>query len=173
MPGCLAPPARRRREAGNITIELGLALPLLLLILGGALDLGMLFWEKQVLTNATREGARAAAKGFLEKNATIKPTKTQNQVRQVVQAYLDRHHVKDLNGVPLVLTDGMFTYTWAGSASGALVTVALNQIPYRMMLLPNAQSFFGTLRQEGDSSFFLNARTTMAAEWPLTSPPSP
>ncbi len=172
MPGWLAPTARRRREAGNITIELGLVLPLLLLILGGALDLGMLFWEKQVLTNATREGARVAAMASLENNTTLKAAKTQSQVRQVVQNYLDRYHIKDLSGAPLVLTDSMFSYTWAGSASGTLITVALNQIPYRMMLLPNIQSLFGS-PGPGGNSFFLNARTTMAAEWSLASPPSP
>jgi TadE-like protein len=53
---------RNRREHGNITIEMALALPLFLFLVAGVLDLGMLFWEKNVITNAAREGARAAAK---------------------------------------------------------------------------------------------------------------
>jgi Flp pilus assembly protein TadG len=172
MPGRFASPGRRRREAGNVTVELGLALPLLLLMLGGTLDLGMLFWEKQVLTNATREGARAAAKA-VDHGGVVVADKTQSQVRQVVQGYLDRYHLKDLNGQRLILTGSMCTYTWSPSSSGMLVTVALNQIPYRMMLLPNVRSWFGTPRQPGDSHFYLNAVSTMAAEWPATSPPPP
>ncbi len=164
MSGFPLPFARRPREAGNITVELGLALPLLLFMLGGALDLGMLFWEKQVLTNATREGVRAASKA-VDNGVTVQAEKTQSQVRQVVQAYLDRHHIKDLNGQPLVLTAQMFSYQWASSSSGTQVTVALQQIPYRMMLLPNFRALFGAPRQPGDSSFYLSASSTMAAEW--------
>jgi Flp pilus assembly protein TadG len=159
-------------EAGNVTLELALILPLLLLVLGGALDLGMLFWEKQVLTNATREGARAAIKAS-DDTSTVRPAKTQSQVRQIVQNYLTRHRIKDASGQPLVLNDSQFSYTWEYSAAGTLVTVALQQIPYRMMLLPNFRSFFGYTRQPGDQDFFLQARTIMAAEWHVSVPPPP
>lgn len=162
----------RPRETGNVTLELALILPLLLLILGGALDLGMLFWEKQVLTNATREGARAAIKA-VDDTSTVRPAKTQSQVRQIVQNYLTQHRIKDADGQLLVLSDGQFSYTWQYTASGTLVTIALQQIPYRMMLLPNFRSFFGYTRQPGDQTFFLQARTVMAAEWHVSVPPSP
>ncbi len=158
---------RRPRQAGNVTLELALILPLLLLILGGALDLGMLFWEKQVLTNATREGARAASK--VDGPSGVGPAR----VRQIVQDYLTQHRIKDANGQPLVLSDSQFSYTWEYTATGTLVTVALQQIPYRMMLLPNFRSFFGYTRQPGDQTFFLQARTVMAAEWHVSVPPSP
>lgn len=159
---------RRPRQAGNVTLELALILPLLLLILGGALDLGMLFWEKQVLTNATREGARAASK-LEDDSSGVRPAR----VRQIVQDYLTQHRIKDANGQPLVLSDSQFSYTWEYTATGTLVTVALQQIPYRMMLLPNFRSFFGYTRQPGDQTFFLQARTVMAAEWHVSMPPSP
>lgn len=163
---------RRRHETGNVTLELALILPLLLLILGGALDLGMLFWEKQVLTNATREGARSAIKA-VDDGTIVRPAKTQSQVRQIVQNYLTQHRIKDATGQPLVLSEGQFSYTWQYTASGTLVTIALQQIPYRMMLLPNFRSFFGYTRQPGDENFFLQARTVMAAEWHVSVPPSP
>lgn len=163
---------RRPRETGNVTLELALILPLLLLILGGALDLGMLFWEKQVLTNATREGARAAARAKHDLDS-VRPDKSRSEVRLIVQNYLTRHGIKDANGQPLVLSDDQFSYTWQYTASGTLVTVALQQIPYRMMLLPNFRSFFGYTRQPGDQHFFLQARTVMAAEWHVSVPPSP
>jgi len=161
---------KSRREQGNVAVELALAMPLLLLIIAGVVDLGLLFWEKHVLTNATREGARAAIKA-LDTGTAVTAEMTQSQIRQVVQDYLDNFALKDLDGSDLDLNGGTFSYTWSPSASGTVLTVALNQIPYRMMLLPNTRALFGYTRTAGDEAFYLNAQTSMAAEW--TSPPAP
>lgn len=159
-----------RREDGGIAVELALALPLLLFIIGGALDLGLLFWEKQVITNASREGARAAAKA-VDTGTSVVAQLTQSQVQQVVQNYLNQCAIKALDGSPLVLDSGTFTYTWAATGSGTVLTVTLNQVPYRMMLLPNIRTMFGGSRTSGDDAFYLTAQTSMAAEW--TTPPGP
>lgn len=152
---------QRHGEGGNISVELGLAMPLLLLMVAGIIDFGMLFWEKHVLTNAAREGARAAARAGTGGTAE----QTQGQVRQVVQNYLDRFHVKNDSGAALVLDGSNFSYTWTLGGSGNTVTVALVQIPYRMMLLPNAREIFFGSGTGGPAVFHLNAGTTMAAEW--------
>ncbi len=47
-------------EDGAALIEFAVTLPLMLLILLGTIDFGMLFQRYQVLTNAAREGARIA-----------------------------------------------------------------------------------------------------------------
>lgn len=47
-------------ERGQTLIEAGLVLPLLLLVVLGILDFGMLFWKFESVTNAAREGARIA-----------------------------------------------------------------------------------------------------------------
>ena len=154
------------RETGNITVELALALPLLLLLIAGVVDLGMLYWEKQVLTNATREGARAVIRAQGAGVATL----SQAQVRQVVRNYLDRFFLKDLSGQNLVLGSGNFSYTWTNTGTGIIITVQLSQIPYRMLFLPHSQALFGGTRQTGDDIFNLRAQTTMAAEW-VTAPP--
>ena len=55
---------RRRRwaaERGAELIEFALVLPILLLVLAGILDMGFLFKDYQVVTNAAREGARMAS----------------------------------------------------------------------------------------------------------------
>jgi Flp pilus assembly protein TadG len=151
-------------EGGNIAVELGLAIPLLLLMVAGIIDFGMLFWEKHVLTNAAREGARAAARASTGGTAE----QTQSQVRQVVQNYLDKFHMKNDSGTALVLDGSNFSYTWTLGGSGNTVTVALVQIPYRMMLLPNAREIFFGSGNGGPAVFHLNAGTTMAAEWTTT-----
>lgn len=51
---------RLRSERGAELIEFALIFPLLLLVLLGMIDFGFLFQRYEVLTNATREGARMA-----------------------------------------------------------------------------------------------------------------
>ena len=46
-------------ERGAILAEFAIVLPILLLLLMGVTEFGLLFYNKQVLTNASREGARA------------------------------------------------------------------------------------------------------------------
>jgi Flp pilus assembly protein TadG len=161
---------RRRRERGSVVLELALAMPVFLFLVAGALDLGMLFWEKHVITNAAREGARAAAKAT-DIGTAVKAKLTQSAVKTVVQTYLTQHAVKNLTGGALTLDSTMFTYTWTTTASGTVLSVSLNQIPYKMQLIPNIKTMFGGTRTTGDDAFYLNAQTSMAAEW--TTAPSP
>ena len=49
--------AKRRR--GAMAIETALLLPLLVLLIFGMIEFGLLLYNRQVLTNASREGARA------------------------------------------------------------------------------------------------------------------
>ena len=50
----------QRGERGQAIVELALTLPLLMLILLGVFDFGLLFQQYEVVTNAAREGARLA-----------------------------------------------------------------------------------------------------------------
>jgi Flp pilus assembly protein TadG len=69
-------PLRRSRlasESGAQLIELALVLPVLLFVLAGILDMGFLFKDYQVVTNAAREGARMAAlPGWSETQVTAR-----------------------------------------------------------------------------------------------------
>jgi Flp pilus assembly protein TadG len=160
---------RSRREKGNVTIEMAFILPLFLFFMGGIIDLGLLFFEKHVITNAAREGARAAAKA-VDTGTAVTAQMSQSQVKQVVQNYLDQFSLKNLDGSPLVLGSGNYSYTWTNTGSGTVVNIVLSQIPYKMMLLPNFSTFFGGTRTTGDEAFYLSAQTSMAAEW-STAPP--
>lgn len=50
----------RRDEIGAEVVEFALVLPLVLLLLVGIVDFGLLFQQYQTITNAAREGARLA-----------------------------------------------------------------------------------------------------------------
>jgi Flp pilus assembly protein TadG len=65
-------------EQGAVLIEFAMVLPVLLLIVVGIMDFGLLFRQQQVVINAAREGARMAALvGY-----------TEADVQSRVQAYL-------------------------------------------------------------------------------------
>ena len=51
----------RRSEKGQAMVEMALVLPILLLLVGGIVDFGWLFYNKLALNNAAREGARYAS----------------------------------------------------------------------------------------------------------------
>jgi Flp pilus assembly protein TadG len=52
--------SRSAGEGGQAIVELALTLPLLMLILLGVFDFGLMFQQYEVVTNAAREGARLA-----------------------------------------------------------------------------------------------------------------
>ena len=52
---------RRQRDRGAVAVEFALVLPLFLLLVLGGIDWGYYFFASQVVANAAREGARAAA----------------------------------------------------------------------------------------------------------------
>lgn len=67
LPGILTGPfdarASRRRERGQATAEFALVLPLLLLLVTGIIQFGLLFDHYITLTDAVRSGARTLALG--------------------------------------------------------------------------------------------------------------
>ena len=154
-----------RAASGNVVVELALVLPLFLLIVAGIIDLGTLYWEKQVLTNATAEGARVAARTAAGGVAD----QTSSQILQIVQDYLNRFHLQDPGGSAIVLSQGgNFNYQWNTALTPVQLSVGVSNIPVQLLLLPNIQDLFG----DGLSgTITLKAQTTVAAEW--TTPPKP
>ncbi|MEK7344567.1 MAG: TadE family protein [Pseudomonadota bacterium] len=67
-------------QQGAAVVEFALVLPLLLLLLIGGIDMSLALYDKAVITNASREGARA---GIVARNPPI----SEAEIRQVVQAY--------------------------------------------------------------------------------------
>jgi len=113
--------ARLRSERGAELIEFALIFPLLLLVVLGIIDFGFLFQRYEVLTNATREGARMASL----------PNYTEADVKGRVCAYLVAGGVPT-TGCPgttptnpaVSLTDEPIPVTGKPTMQGAKVTVA-------------------------------------------------
>ncbi|MCL4502696.1 MAG: pilus assembly protein [Deltaproteobacteria bacterium] len=152
-------------EKGNIVVELALVLPLLLLILAGIVDLGTLYWEKQIIINAASEGARVAARAGSGGNAA----QSTSQIMQIVQDQLDKYALKDAGGNRIVLTSGSnFNYQWDTAVTPVQLWVEIKNIPVALLLLPNVLPLWGS----GDAASppALQAKTTVAAEWTVPPP---
>ena len=66
-------------------MEFALVLPLLLALLVGTLDMGLMLYDKAVITNASREGARA---GIVLRNPKPSVAEITSVVQQYAQANL-------------------------------------------------------------------------------------
>lgn len=71
----------RHRQRGAAVVEFALILPILLLLLVGTIDASLALYDKAVITNASREGARA---GIVARS----PPLTDAQIQGVVERYL-------------------------------------------------------------------------------------
>lgn len=110
---------RRWHERGAAAVELAIVLPLLLLVIGGIVDFGRFFLTEIQLTNAAREGARAAVVSETDVAARI---------------------LAAAPGVP-----GMVINPPAPACAGAgtEVTVTVTDPDFEWILLEPAMSFFG------------------------------
>jgi len=68
----------KRKLRGQSLVEFALVLPILLLTVMGVVEFGRIFMTQQVITNASREGARAA----------ILPGNTEAEVYETVSTYM-------------------------------------------------------------------------------------
>lgn len=66
----------QRRERGAAAVEMAIVLPMLLLVLGGIVDLGRALYGQVILTNAAREGARALSLGAADAETRARQSMT-------------------------------------------------------------------------------------------------
>ena len=80
-----------RNQKGASAVEFALVLPILIVLLFGILEFGLLMYNKAVITNASREGARAGI--------VFSPRPDVSAIEQVVRNYADAHVISFPKGV--------------------------------------------------------------------------
>ena len=116
---------RKLNERGAVAAEFALLLPVLLTILYGTIEFGMIMYSRELITNASREGARA---GIIQ----VSPKPTAGQITTIATTYLTGTGINSANVT--------ITVTGAGGANPATLTVATTYrypwlIPYIPTLL--------------------------------------
>jgi Flp pilus assembly protein TadG len=102
--------SRYKQQRGSATVEMAIVLPLLLLLVFGVAEFGIALYRQEVLTNASREGARAGI-------VVSTPPITTAQIQNAVTNYLTSA------GWNAALAT--VTATGAGGAFGTNVTVTV------------------------------------------------
>jgi Flp pilus assembly protein TadG len=109
---------RRLNERGVAAAEFALLLPVLLTILFGIIEFGMIMYGREVVTNATREGARA---GIVQGP----PKRTEAEIINIATTYL--------TGTGVNPADVTFTVTGEGLANPNTLTVSTTYL-YRFLI---------------------------------------
>jgi Flp pilus assembly protein TadG len=142
---------RLRGERGAEMVEFALVLPLLLVVVGGIIDFGLMFQRWEVVTNAAREGARISAL----------PDYTLADVQARVNAYVAAGIAADATA-----TTTMTDVTLA-VPNGQPIQMRRVQVQYesRSILLGNALRLIGN-KTGAFNTITLTARSTMRREVP-------
>jgi len=115
----------RREDAASQIVEFAVALPLLAVFVVGIFDFSGAFTLKQKLTNAAREGARAAAAG--PANDLTNPTTSTGIPASVTDAfwvvdnYLKSEQINDCGLNSAVGTGSRLTWTYSATGNGCPV----------------------------------------------------
>ena len=112
----------RRCDSGAEFIEMALAFPLLLLVVIGITEFGMMFQRYEVLTNAAREAARVA----------VLPNSTSAAAITRARAYMTSGQLPNADTVPVTVTAETLDLGGGTSANASRVTV---NYPFQFVVL--------------------------------------
>jgi Flp pilus assembly protein TadG len=133
------------REDGVVALEFVILFPLILILLVGLMEFGHLFYVRHTLTNASREGARAAV--MFHSPASERMSWAQDQATTTVNNYLSTK----LPGV----TWSVPTPVVSGSTSGSTVQVTVTATNAALILGEIITAF---------QTISVSAQTTMKME---------
>ena len=115
---------RRNNQGGSSAIEFAIVLPLLVVLLFGIVEFSILFYDKAMITNASREGARA---GIVYSD----PRPTDGDIAGVVTAYCGSNLITFGSGtVNTIVSRG------GSGVSGDPLSVTVGY-QYDFLVLPN------------------------------------
>lgn len=100
---------KKLNEHGAVAAEFALLLPLLLIILFGIIEFGMMMYGREIVTNAAREGARA---GIVQGP----PKRTAGEITTIIDNYL--------TGTGVNPADVQLVPTGAGLTNPSTLTVS-------------------------------------------------
>jgi Flp pilus assembly protein TadG len=112
----------RRNERGTALLETAITIPIILLITVGIFEFGRAYQTWQVLTNAAREGARAA----------VMPTSDPNNTRELIRQYMANGQLVNSATAVVNIDEGASINVNGTAVSASLVTV---DYPFTFIML--------------------------------------
>lgn len=131
-----------RSEKGVSAIEFALIAPLLFVLTFGIIEFAFILFDKAVLTNASREGARAAI--VFHTDGTDYTPLTEAEIESVVITYANGYLINlgVVGGKDLVGDDITISYDPSPPESGGDVTVTV-VYTYDFLVFPNLVELIG------------------------------
>jgi Flp pilus assembly protein TadG len=120
-----------RNKGGIAVIEFAIILPLLLVILFGIIEFGILLYDKAVITNASREGARA---GIVAQDPRVADDMIQTVVKNYCKNYLVTFGTDTIEDSDIVVSPAYGTRSSAAFGTDLKVDVNYH---YDFFVLPN------------------------------------
>ncbi len=125
--------ASQARQRGVAAVEFAIVLPILLLIIFGIVEFGVALYDKAVITNASREAARA---GVVLKSPKLTATAIQNVVLNYTSSRLLTFGTQSAPTVSTTGQGGTFgtplsvtvSYSYSGLALGQLMSAVTGPI---------------------------------------------
>jgi Flp pilus assembly protein TadG len=123
----------KTNESGASAVEFAIVLPLLVLIVFGIIEFGTLLYDKAMITNASREGARAA---IVFSNRDLSKDELETPVTDVVTNYCRNYLISYRPTDPIVVA-----VQKAGNNAGDALTVTVTYVYHWLYF-----SWFGDLK---------------------------
>jgi len=121
---------KRLKECkGASAVEFALVLIPMILLIFGAIEFGVLLYNQQVITNASREGARA---GIVSQSPRVTPT----EISTIVNNYADSHLITFGSYNPPVLNPNPPSGYDSNASFGSDLTVTVTY-QYAFLVIPN------------------------------------
>ncbi|CAJ0776273.1 hypothetical protein LMG19083_00139 [Ralstonia psammae] len=139
-------PARTRKMRGAAGVEFALVFPILLLVVFGIVEFGAAWYDKAVITNASREAARAGV-------VFSSPVPTSTKIQSVATNYCQNRLVTFGAASNCTASVSPTTTCTAGSGNQLIVTVSYT---FTGLVLGHLAPFTGSLA--------MSAQTTMLCE---------
>jgi Flp pilus assembly protein TadG len=131
---------KKDHQRGASLVEFALVLPILLVLIFGIIEFGVLLYDKAVITNASREGARYGI--VYAYPARLNTT----QINQIALNYCQNNLIS-LGGAS---TPAITSSSCAGTGSPITVSVTYD---YNFLVLPNfIQSLSGPINLRADTT---------------------
>jgi Flp pilus assembly protein TadG len=144
---------KAKRQEGASAIEFAIILPLLLVLVFGIIEFSILFYDKAMLTNASREGARVGIVYRYQDGGPNHPDDT--EIAATIAQYVQNHLISFGSGSVV-----NSTITRAGDEAGDSLTVTVNY-QYNFLVFDSLLSLIGGSLSDGIS---LTAETVMRME---------
>ena len=130
---------RIRDESGGSLIEFAIIAPLLFVILFGIIEFGILLYDKAMITNASREGARAGIvfdTALRNDDHTVNAAAVMTKVSEVITGYCSDNLISFGSGSDLTVGVSV------GGEAGQPLSVTVNY-PFQFLFFSNVIALIG------------------------------